>query len=493
LADIVPATADLQYTGSATGLRLADPNSLVRAASQMILLLNQSPTALRPPKPRPRLERFHPELKEWDYDPVELAELMENGKLRSRSDLHLTVPPPAPSLPDEAIQHLAPIVGDETQVEFLYNLLVAAGLFQPGSPVTIWPEVHAQFLCQGESLQRAILARTYLYMLNWSVLGKVLRDTEGLTLKRAWRDIYCTPWHLREALWRFRYQALRVLAWLPDNRWLSLTDLFSVMRGVWPRFDSVAWESYRAPSTMAAWFLTRNGRHLRLDDDEDWDVAQGNFIRQMLSGPLHWLGLADLFFDGEDLAAFRLHGLADLYWDRVEALTPPRHAAVQTPIVPQREAVTANEQSIIVNPAAVSGEAHSLLDKIARLAETAADRFVYRLDARAAYEAFESDVALPELLADWDRLLPIVMPATIQDQLIAWWEAYGRVRIYKDLTIIEFGDEYALTEMKAVTSLEKHVIAEIPPRLVIIRRKAVASLAAQLQRAGYTPKQTDRV
>ena len=155
--------------------------------------------------------------------------------------------------------------------------------------------------------------------------------------------------------------------------------------------------------------------------------------------------------------------------------------------------MTVDEHTIGVNPSAVSAQAHSLLDKIARLDETTADRFVYRLDAQAAYEAFETGVALPELLADWERLLPVAMPDSIQEQLAAWWAAYGRVRIYDDLTIVEFGDDYALAEMKAVTSLENYLIAEISPRLVIISREAVAPLVAQLEKAGYTPKQTDQV
>lgn len=493
LEDVVPSSTDLQTDSAASGLRLADPGTLVRAANQVIMLLKQSPVPLRPPLPRPGLQRFYSELEEWDYDPVELAQVQKSGKLRSTSSLHLTVPPPAPSLPDEAIQRLAPMIGGETQLEFLYSLLVAAGIFQPGSPVTVWPEVHTRFLRQGEPLQRATLARTYWYMLNWSALWEVLRGTENLTLKRAWRHAYRKPEHLREALWRFRYQVLRVLACLPDDRWVSLTDLFQVMRSVWPRFDSAAWESYRSPSTMGAWHLARNDRPLRLDDDEDWNVAQGSFIRQVIAGPLHWLGLADLYFDGEELVAFRLHGLADLYWGRVEAPAAPRHTAVQAPTRPSGEAVTVDEHAISVNPSAVSAQAHSLLDKIARLDETTADRFVYRLDAQAAYEAFETGVALPELLADWERLLSAVMSDSIRDQLTAWWEAYGRVRIYKDLTTVEFGDDYALVEMKAVTSLEDYLIAEISPRLVIISRKAIAPLVAQLERAGYTPKQTDQV
>jgi len=85
------------------------------------------------------------------------------------------------------------------------------------------------------------------------------------------------------------------------------------------------------------------------------------------------------------------------------------------------------------------------------------------------------------------------MPEAIRDQLAAWWDAYGRVRIYENLTVIEFSDDYALAEVKAVTPLEKSIIAEISPRLVIIRQEAVAPLTEALEKAGYTPKQTDEV
>jgi hypothetical protein len=66
------------------------------------------------------------------------------------------------------------------------------------------------------------------------------------------------------------------------------------------------------------------------------------------------------------------------------------------------------------------------------------------------------------------------------------------VRIYEDLTIVEFGDDYALAEMKAVSSLDSYMVTEISPRLVIIQRDAVTELTAELVRAGYTPKVEDR-
>lgn len=89
--------------------------------------------------------------------------------------------------------------------------------------------------------------------------------------------------------------------------------------------------------------------------------------------------------------------------------------------------------------------------------------------------------------------MPRPMPPAIRDQLTRWWEAYGQVRIYENVTVIEFGDEYALPEMKAITSLEDHIIAEPTPRMVIIPEDSVQTLVAELEDAGHTPKQTSQV
>jgi len=47
--------------------------------------------------------------------------------------------------------------------------------------------------------------------------------------------------------------------------------------------------------------------------------------------------------------------------------------------------------------------------------------------------------------------------------------------------------------MNAVTPLEKYIVAQVSPRLVVIPREAVAPLVEALEKAGYTPKQTDKV
>ena len=115
------------------------------------------------------------------------------------------------------------------------------------------------------------------------------------------------------------------------------------------------------------------------------------------------------------------------------------------------------------------------------------------MSGQAVHAAFEEGLTLDNLLNDWAQLLPIAMPESIRSQLAVWWQAYGQVRIYEKVTLIEFSDDYTLTEMKAVTSLEQRLIAEISSRLVLIPQEAVEPLVIELEQAGFTPKQTNGV
>ncbi|GIK42702.1 MAG: hypothetical protein BroJett011_65350 [Chloroflexota bacterium] len=492
LAEVISSHANRPPDSTATELRLADPSGLVRQANQVALLLEQTAPPLRTPIPRPRLEKFYPALAEWDYDPAEILKLSQRSNLQPYAqDVVLTVPAPAWSLPDETVARLAPIAGDEARLEFIFALLVAAGLFYPGSPVTVWPEIKEQYHRQTEVAQRAILARAYFLMLNWSELWDLLRANSALQLRRAWNHPYFKPPTLAANLTRFRQLILRTLACLPDGEWVALENLHSLFRAVWPSFDGHSTQPYYGYGALSPWSLTYHGRDLKSGDKEGWHAAQGAFIRRLISGPLHWLGLADLSLKNGVLIAARFHGLADLYWDREE--TPVSPHTVITPATPPAEAVKMDESSITVDPAAISAQAHSLLDQIARLDQALPGRFVYRLDAQAAHQAFEKGVTLADILHDWEQSLALPLPQTLRSQLESWWRAYGQVRIYDDVTVIEFGDDYALTEMKAVTSLGQHLIAELSPRLVLIPKAAVGSLTAELEKAGYTPKQTDDV
>ena len=501
LAEVVPAT---KSPPAGHDLRYGNPDHLPQAISQLLLMVEQSPVAMRPPQPRPTIERFYPGLKAWKYDPEEVCRLEEAGQLKGYQQISLRVPAPNYPLPDDAMAHLSPIVGGEDELEFAYNLMVAAGLLYPGSPLTPWPSIKEQFFRLSPVVQRATLTRIYFGMAGWSELWAVLRHAsttpanQRITLRRNWMSAnYFQIDDFLLHLLAFKQVGLRLLASLPSDHWISWADLTQMLPGVWPQFDGSIWHThyYGYPQRMPVWFLAKETQEtpLATDNSENCQLAQGRYLQRMITGPLHWLGLADLSFDGSELVAFQLHNLADLYWDRLEAPAPPAHIPVQTTAQSLSESLTIDEQTIIVNPAAVGAQGHSLLDHIARLEVTTPEQFIYRLNGEAAHQAFEAGLTLTEIETSWQQVFGQPVPEQIQAQLSVWWQAYGQVRIYEDVTIIEFSDDHALREMKAVTSLEKHLLTEISPRLVLIPLKAVEILAGELEKAGYTPKVTTSV
>ena len=507
LAEAMPGHQDLDAatattaSSKASGLQLADPDWLVRSVTQLLVILEQTTPALRPPMPRPYREKTAPYLQYWDYVPAEVYALEKQGKQQNvYQAITLTVPPPAYPLPDETMTALAPLVGDAERLEFLYHLMVAVGLLQPGSPVTVWPEVKDHFLRQSMATQQAILTRHAFHMANWSELWTLLRRDPDLKLVRntQFYNSGYLPQNLQTELAVFRTLVLATYAWLPDNHWFAMTDLLALVRQVWSQFNQLFWQQryYLVPgqTNRGLWHLTYKGQALDSKSDAEWQQAQGHFICTLLSGPLHWAGLVDLYHEDGKLTAVRFHSLGDLYWDRTESIT--RRVTASPVATPQPTGTTGDllritSNQIRVEPARITAQAHSLLDRIAVLEVAQPQQFIYRLDAATVQKSFEAGMTLTELQTGWETHLSKPIPAAIKKQITAWWATYGQLRLYQDVTIIEFGDDHALAEMKAVTSLNALLIAEISSRLVLIPKSAIATLAAELEKAGYTPQQTE--
>ena len=471
----------------------SDSLGFLRAVIHVLLLLEHAPVPLRTPMPRPRIAREYPALQEWDYVANEVLEAEEAGQLGRSSDFELSVPAPRHPLPDTAIGRLAQIAGGEWRLEFVYELLVAMRVLQPGSPVTVWPEVKERFLGLGLSEQRTLLARAYFGLPNWSVLWQMLREQGTLRLVRHLSYGRMQPEHLARRLASYRQAVLRVLASLPERAWVPMSKLDEVMRIVWPAFGALGTPVAWSDRASGRWHLNDANTDEPIDpeDSHHWDRAQGTFVRTMLTGPLHWLGLVDLRWQDRELSAIQLHGLADIFWDRREVPTGAVVLDRPPEAMSARALLSVDDSRIRVDVSAVTAQAHGVLGNISRLIEADAERFVYKLDPRVAHHSFETGSTMADLCDGWAAVLPGAMPDVIRERLAAWWEGYGRTRVYTGTALVEFADDHALAEMRAVTSLDQVAIAEITPRAVIVPKEAVDQLVAELEAAGYTPSKTD--
>jgi len=80
------------------------------------------------------------------------------------------------------------------------------------------------------------------------------------------------------------------------------------------------------------------------------------------------------------------------------------------------------------------------------------------------------------------------VPADVRAVLDAWWNSYGNVRLYDDLTLIELDDDILLQELLATSSLRGALVNVITPRLVAVEPAAMRPLLGEMERLGYTPR-----
>lgn len=495
LADVVPHSPALPSDDPAIEVRLANPAPFLRSAIQVLSALDALQPPLRQRAPDYAFEAAHPFVRGWDYDQGEIERLEKKGRIGPYSQTPVKVLPPGPLLSDDYMARLASIAGGDDRLTVIYGLLLAARVLLPGSPPRSWEEVKVAFLKRDEAAQHTILSRAYLLMDTWLELWPVLRANSDLTLLRLLHPNYSlvlSPRNLRAEVALARRLVLRVLSYLPDDAWINLDDLFSILRVVWPQFNQALWLHYRTTGgQQGAWYVARDGTPLAPDSDRDWRLGQGAFIQEMLSGPLHWLGLVDLAVSADRITHVRFHGLADVIWMRGErVLEAAFAAAAAAQNVALADALRVEGDVIRLDPV-LGAAGQSVIERIAQLDSARPHEFVYRLAPAVVHRLFESGAHPDQIEADWLAAFGEPLPASIHARLAEWWAGYGRLRLYQNATVIEFSDDYALAEMKAVTSLEKVMIAEVSPRLVIIPREAADILAAELTRAGYTPQRAD--
>ncbi len=447
-----------------------DPAQFLQKIGQLLLLLEQKKQKLTNPQSRLVLEKYHDVLKGWRYDAAEIRKLHLAGRFSPTVRPDLTVPPPEIALNDS---QLAEQVGGVAQLNFYYHLLQTAGLVCNGSPIEVWRDTQLHYVQMQPEQQFAMLVHQYFEMADWNELWEVLRPSLSVRLQRGWH--LHTPAQLDQELQALRKRVLRLLACLPDGQWLALADIEALLQLIWQKFDATATQINRYASHK-----NPNWHVKHLGGDVAWERGQRPFMQQVITA-LHWLGLADIGRTDDQITHIQLRGLADLFWNR--ALVPIPQAAI-----PTEEAISSQGTSLFVKPNGISGAAHTFLDTIARLVTTEPTRFGYELDANAVYTTFEEGITLPMLLEKWQTHFSGEPPASIKAQLESWWTHYGEIRLYDNVALIEFVDDYALAEMQAVTSLNDHLIAKLAPRVVLIENDAITKLANELQQAGYTPK-----
>lgn len=220
----------------------------------------------------------------------------------------------------------------------------------------------------------------------------------------AWNDLCHTPGLVCEGdSWQNDPLLARtaLLDALPrQDDWFRLDDLVAHIKENDPDFQ-------RPDGNYDTWYIRHAETDAYISGFTNWELVEGQVLRFLLRGPMHWLGLVDL---GDDRYRLTPRALAWL------ANRPPTPDDLTLPIVVQPDAT-------ILVPASAGRYQRFQVARISEAEPVETGKpFVYRLTPHSLAEAAEQNIAPERVIAFLEEAGGRPIPASARRAIERWAE-----------------------------------------------------------------------
>lgn len=271
---------------------------------------------------------------------------------------------------------------------------------------------------------------------------------------------------------QLRHLLLRTVSKLPPNVWFDYAGFRELLR-IWAPFQAAPLSfSQVGGGTHPLWWISDHAQPeqpLDLTTPSGWQQLYGQFVDEVFSGVMVWIGLIELEIGPDGPRAFRVRS--------VEGEGDLGAGPIQL----------ADDLTIQIPAGLSDARVYTILALGGELTQVAPEGLRYRLTPERVRILFDTGVGGPLLMQSLKDWTGQALPRSMRTAINRWWASYGRVRLYDDLTLIELADDYLLPELLRSTSLAAVIIHTFSPRLIAVEAQAVESIITELSRAGHPP------
>jgi hypothetical protein len=476
---LVNPAREPKKTGDATWLGMIEMMQFITLESTV------APFAVRSETAYPALGAYGRIPAGFTFEPGE-AEMMLN-QIRQhgyQSQAQGVVLAAHPLLADDALERLVARTGQPSAaIDFVMRLMLMLDVAQ-ATPLVVVQADRMQTLLDLEPAARlAVLVDAWLGSVGSRELSALVRSDDRLQAR----------WHATYAGWGEALTSLinsiarllvRIIARVTTGRWFDLQSLIETVERLAPASAPVLGQPYAFAAHTQAFSLERtmnraDPQPIVPNTPEGLTHLLSRLVAVLVDGPLHWLGLVDAIIHQDRTGVFRVRPIAGALTGRAFTEEPDGEAAYLA---------IEDDLTIRVPPHMSDVSIHSLLAFAGELVEAAPDGLRYRLTASGVQQLFDTGYTGPDfahyLFERAGNMLPDAVRATID----RWWQQYGTIRLYDELTLIELSDDVLLKELRAVTALDSAQLYAFSPRLIAIDPAHANEVVAELTARGYTPR-----
>jgi hypothetical protein len=269
----------------------------------------------------------------------------------------------------------------------------------------------------------------------------------------------------------------------PGDGWVSFEALISRIRGVDYEFlfSRRSGGAYYAPHPYTS-YGNRFGFEFEnvISEEDGWDKVEANYIRAVVSGPFHWMGLVDLGWAGSaektPPEAFRLTALGRWVLNRGPQPEIPAEGG--------RVIVQPNMHIVALDP--VVDATLLTLDRFAE--RLSAERAVeYRLTRASVYAGQQHGWDVARIRDFLQAQTGADLPGNVARTLEEWQAQHERIVLYPRVTLA-YGQPAALDALARHAQAAELVAARLTPQLArLTSATAIPVVVQALGESGTLP------
>jgi hypothetical protein len=265
-----------------------------------------------------------------------------------------------------------------------------------------------------------------------------------------------------------RHTVLDLLSRLDDKTWWSLPAFITAMHTHRPDFQ-------RPAGDFDSWYLRDAHTGVYLRGFEHWQNVDGAFLRYLVTGPLHWLGLMDLAAPDKDSPpmAFRFSAWMPSLLSR----QPP------TDIPHESEKLSVDAKGVILLPHLTP---RALRYQIARFCEwegKKGDKFSYRITSKSLTHAQKQGLQANQLLTLLRRNTSSPLPPNVTQALERWNQHGAQVHLEK-MMVLRVNHPKVLEKLRG-SRAARFLGDPLGPTTVVVKTGAWGKVIEALTEMGY--------
>jgi hypothetical protein len=262
-----------------------------------------------------------------------------------------------------------------------------------------------------------------------------------------------------------RQVILRALEALPPDSWWLVEQVIAEIKEVEPDFQ-------RPGGDYESWYIRTSESGEYLMGFGTWDDVNGAMLRFILTGPLHWLGLADLGrYAGQTLGHLNAYGRALISGG--EWPSPPEAG-----------------ETVALRPDGIAEVSRKLSRydrfQLARFTEWLGiePAYRYRISPRGLRRAGAQGIQAEHIRSFLARTTKASLPQTVETLLERWDQAAEAEASIERLSVLRMTSSGALDAVLNEPALRRYLGARLGPEAVIVRPGQTAALLQALAERG---------